>query len=324
MRTKLPAAALAAILLSTSACLAQTANPDRLTRGNLTHDSRTRTYFVSLPDSYDKTKKHPLVLALHGGGGLAALFDRSTKKTLSAAADKRGVVIVYPQGIEGAWNDGRQERFAIENKTPQDDLGFLSKLIDVIHARYNTDPERTYATGISNGGFMSIRLAMDLSHKIAAIAPVTAQISQALADKTPALPTSVMIINGTADPLVPFEGGELKLFKRGRSRGTLLSTAASIERFRKAASCNPRPISKTLPDRDPNDGTRVKVETYTGGNDSAEVVLVRIIGGGHTWPGGTQYLGKRLIGKVCRDINASELILDFLLKHKRKATPKAH
>ena len=182
---------------------------------------------------------------------------------------------------------------------------------------YGIDPRRVYATGISNGGFMSVRLAMELSEKIAAVAPVTAQLSKALKDRTPKLPISIMIVNGTKDPLVPFEGGHVRLFRFGRSRGEILSTAATAEHFRRHNGCDKTPKKSGVPDKDPNDGTTVEVEKYAGCKNGAEVILVKVIGGGHTWPGGMQYLKPRIIGAVCRDINASELILDFFLRHSR-------
>jgi len=127
-----------------------------------------------------------------------------------------------------------------------------------------------------------------------------------------------MIVNGTKDPLVPFDGGHIRLFKIGRSRGEITSTAYSVEHFRRHNGCGETPEKRTVQDKDPDDGANVEIEKYTGGKDGTEVILVRVIGGGHTWPGGKQYLSSWFIGTVCRDINASEMILDFFLQHSRK------
>jgi len=204
-------------------------------------------------------------------------------------------------------------------KTAQgaDDVGFLSALIDRMVKKQAVDPARVYATGISNGGFMSFRLALELSGKIAAVAPVTAQISVALKDKRPVHPVSIMLFNGTSDPLVPYGGGHIRIGRFGKSRGQILSTDETIERFRKFNGVEGKGKVKKWPDADPDDGTTVETHTYTGGKAGSEVILVKITGGGHTWPGGKQYLSKRLVGTVSRDINASEMILDFFLKHKR-------
>lgn len=278
----------------------------------LQHEGLERTYHIHLPPDFSKGIPAPLVLALHGGGGKGRRFDQSaTGGTLTAEADKRGVILVFPEGINKQWCDGRTE--ILKTKKIYDDVGFISKIIDTMVKKYGIDPSRVYATGLSNGGFMSVRLAMDLSEKIAAVAPVAAQISKAIQEKRPKLPISIMIINGTEDPVVPFEGGSIGRFKFGQSRGEILSTASSIEYFRSYNGCG-----KTPEDNDPKDGSKVEIEKYTGGKDGTEVILVKVIGGGHTWPGGNQYLKPWIVGEVCRDINASKMILDFFLSHSRK------
>jgi len=292
------------------------ANPEQEFTKTLPYEGIERTYHIHLPPDFSKDKPAPLVLALHGGGGTGLKFDQGTSQgTLSAAADKRGVVLVFPEGINKQWCDGRTEMLKTERAC--DDVGFISKIIDVMVKDFGVDPKRVYATGISNGGFMSVRLAMDLSDKIVAVAPVTAQLSNALKDKIPKLPVSIMIVNGTKDPLVPFDGGDIRLFWFSRSRGEILSTASSIEHFVRHNACDTTPQRIKLQDKDPDDGTTVEIEKFTGGKDGTEVILVKVIGGGHTWPGGKQYLNPRRIGLVSRDINASDLILDFFLKHRR-------
>lgn len=284
----------------------------------LYHDGINRTYHVYLPPDLIKDVPAPLVIALHGGKGDGRGFDRNTTAgTLTAAAAARGVVLVFPEGINKQWCDGRTEMLKDKGKI-YDDVGFISQIIDKMIKDYGIDPKRVYITGISNGGFMSVRLAMELSEKIAAVAPVAAQISEALKDKTPQLPISIMVINGTKDPLVPYNGGDLRLFGFGRSRGAVLSTAKTIELFVHHNGCGKAPMTIEIDDKDPDDGATVVVEKYKDGKDGTEVILLKVIGGGHTWPGGEQYLGPRLIGTVCRDIDASEMILDFFLAHSRE------
>jgi polyhydroxybutyrate depolymerase len=225
------------------------------------------------------------------------------------------MVLVFPEAVNKQWCDGR-----IKGSGPRrahDDVGFISRIIDSMIERYGIDSTRVYATGISNGGFMSICLAMDLSDRIAAIAPVAAQIPVALASKAPQLPISVMMVNGTLDPIVPFDGGHVRLFRFGRSRGEVLSTSSTVERFRRLDNCNDAPETSVLPDVDPSDGTRVEVERYAGCANRTEVILFKVVGGGHTWPGGSHSLNSRIVGPLCRDMSASEMILDFFLRHAR-------
>lgn len=283
----------------------------------LQHEGIERTYHIHLPPGFSKDKPAPLVLALQGGGGKGQKFDQSiTGGTLSVEADKRGVILVFPEGMNKQWCDGRTE--ILKTKKIYDDVGFISKIIDTMVKKYGIDPSRVYVTGLSNGGFMTVRLAMDLSEKIAAVAPVAASISNAIKGRTPKLPISIMIVNGTKDPVVPFEGGLVGLSKFGKSRGEILSTASSIEYFCRYNGCGMKPEKYTIQDKDPEDGTNVEIEKYTGCKDGTEVILVKVIGGGHTWPGGKQYLNRRLVGAVSRDINASTMILDFFLSHSRK------
>jgi len=224
-------------------------------------------------------------------------------------------VIVFPDDIDKHWCDGRSEPRGA--KGPCDDVGFLSKLIDRMVAAYGVDPARVYVTGMSNGGFMSVRLAVDLSDKVTAIAAVAAQMAKGMEGKRPRRPVSVMIVHGTADPIVPFGAGQVRLFRFGRSRGEVLSTLATVEHFRRYDGCSRAAETTRLPDKDPDDGTRVEVQRYTECKEGTEVTLVKVVGGGHTWLGGSQYLKRWLVGSVSRDISASEIILDFFLRHSR-------
>lgn len=228
------------------------------------------------------------------------------------------MVLVFPDGSDRQWCDGRFENLDERRDcTAIDDVAFISAIIEQMKENYGIDSRRVYATGISNGGFMSVRLALDLTDKITAVAPVTAQLSVALAEHTPGLPISIMIINGTADPIVPFDGGEVRLFDFSRSRGEIFSTAETVERFRRFNDCSATPGLVKLPDSEPDDGTAVEIETYANCVDDTEVILVRVVGGGHTWPGGQQYLSPKMVGIVSQEINASEMILDFFLEHAR-------
>jgi len=322
-RMAIPAVVLSTVVILNFGCrvsansdVKQTNTDGQNLTESFVHEGAMRTYHIYLPPGFSKKKPAPMVLALHGGGGQGRNFVRGTSDgTLINAADKRGVVLVFPEGIDRRWNDGRRGNFGSAKR--YNDVGFLSAMIDRMVQRYGIDKRRVYTTGISNGGFMSVRLAMDLSHKIAAVAPVTAQLSVAIKDKRPKHPISIMIVNGTKDPLVPYDGGHIRLFKFGRSRGEILSTRVTIDFFRGHNGCGDKPEKSKIRDWDPNDGTTVEIESYKCSKDDTEVVLVKIIGGGHTWPGGKQYLSARFVGVVSRDINASEMILDFFLSHSR-------
>ncbi len=232
-------------------------------------------------------------------------------------SDKRGFVVVYPDGIEKHWNDGRNsEKSSYRiNRENVDDVGFIAALIDHLIKGMNIDPKRVYVTGMSNGAIMSYRLGCELSEKIAAIAPVAGSIPQnLLLTCSPSRPISVLAINNVNDPLVPFEGGDVTGPYGLRKLGKVLSVSESVKFWVNHNKCSTAPVITYEPDKDPQDGTRIKKETYRNGKNNTEVVLYIIEGGGHTWPGGYQYLNERIIGKTSRDMNAAEVIWNFFEK----------
>jgi polyhydroxybutyrate depolymerase len=246
------------------------------------------------------------VLAFHGGGGSSANAERGFG--FNPFSDREGFLVVYPQGVENHWNDGRiGERFP--RATDIDDVGFTRSLIEDLKARYAVDPDRIYATGHSNGGFFSQRLGMELSDVLAAIGPVAGTLDPDVAAKfAPRFPVHVVELHGTDDRLVPYQGGEV-----AAKGGRCLSVPEMIALWVKADGCEPRPRVETLPERDPDDGTKVKRESYAAGKTGAEVVLYTIEGQGHNWPGRPPSGAQP--GRGTREIDATGVIWDFFERH---------
>lgn len=289
-------------------------------RFSLIHDNLERTFHIHFPSYFDKSVSLPLVIALHGRGGNGESMILVTRKGFDRLADRDGFIVVYPDGVELNWNDGRMDEEANDRAHREniDDTGFISSLIDFMIEGYNINPDRVYVTGISNGAIMSYRLACELSGKITAIAPVDGSIpGKLLLNCTPLKPVSVLAINNMNDPLVPFNGGEIfGHFHRVRL-GLVLSANESVEYWVGRNKCATSPVISDEPDRDPKDGTRVSRKEFSGGIDGTEVILYSVDGGGHTWPGGFQYLPVWLIGKTSRDIDANEIIWEFFKRHSR-------
>ena len=303
-------------LLSISPGIGGYAGPAGMQTHNLVHQGLTRTYHVYLPAGHSCNKAAPLVIALHGGGGNGENMDRSTGRQITREADRRSWVVVFPEGVENGWNDGRKINTPKDRRRSKvDDVGFIAKLIDRLHTDFNIDRKRVYATGISNGGFMSLRLAVELSDRIAAVGVVTASLGKVLEHKIPKLPVGVLFMNGTQDPLVPYEGGQVMIL--GRPRGEILSTEASVRWWVKYMNCSSSPERSQIPDIVKIDGTRTEVERYTDCRGGVQVILYRVAGGGHTWPGGMQDLPKKIIGRVSRDFQAARKIFDFFAQHHR-------
>jgi len=209
-----------AVLVSAAALGAEVWNSSLVSGG------RTRDFRVFVPSAYDGQRSLPLVLVLHGGRGTAAQIENHTG--FSLLAETEGFLAAYPQGVDKQWNDGREARTIKPQQLDIDDVGFISALIDAVSKRYAVDGDRIYAAGISNGGFMSQRLACALSGRLAAVASVAATMpAPLLGECRPASKVSVLIMNGTDDPLVPYQGGPVHI---GRiARGQASSTDETIK-----------------------------------------------------------------------------------------------
>ncbi|MCX6302823.1 MAG: alpha/beta hydrolase-fold protein [Bacteroidia bacterium] len=289
-------------------------------KASFIHNDLERTFHIYIPSSYNESVQLPLVIALHGRGGNGESMILVTRKGFNRLAEKDEFIVVYPDGIELNWNDGRMDEEANDRAHREniDDVGFLSALIDSMIKDYNIDPKRVYVTGISNGAIMSYRLACEISNKIAAIAPVDGNIPVMLSRECyAARPVSVLAINNVNDPLVPYEGGNIYSSIRKLNLGKVLSVDESIGFWVSRNQCSPLPVVTEEPDTDPKDGTRVTRKEYINNSDGTEVILYSVDGGGHTWPGGVQYMPAWIVGKTSRDIDANEVIWSFFKKHSR-------
>jgi polyhydroxybutyrate depolymerase len=221
--------------------------------------------------------------------------------------------LVYPEGVQKNWNDGRP---TAPNQLGINDVGFFNQMCDYMINNYSVDAKKIYATGISNGGFMSTRLGCELSNRIAAIAvnAATIEATTIAPNCKPNRPVPALYIHGTADPLVPFTGGLMTA--GGTAGGTILSHFQTIDKWITINGCSATPTITDLPDIS-NDGTTIKQRVYSGGTNGSEVVSYVVLNGGHTWPQGYQYLSESIIGKTSQDMNGCEVIWAFFKKFKR-------
>ena len=167
---------------------------------SVTVDGITRKYLVYAPKGFDQPL--PVVLAFHGGGGNARQMERYTR--LNALAAQEGFLVVYPESVEGNWNDGRGIEGVRSHQENIDDVKFVRTIVVRISKEHKIDRSRIYSTGISNGAFMSHRLATEASDLIAAIAPVVGGMAPTMTKQfQPAHPVSILIIQGDADPPGP-------------------------------------------------------------------------------------------------------------------------
>ena len=290
------------------------------------HDGRSREYRIHVPDGIQEKEDIPLVVCLHGGGGNA---DQGSAMGLTTVADRHGFIVVYPNAIDKHWNDGRDSKRFAEHDRKIDDVSFVIAIVDRVKQDFNIDEDRVFCTGPSNGGFMTQRLAIEKSDVFSAVGIIIASMATPLKDKfEPQLPVSVMFLNGTDDPLVPYAGGEVQvnLFPRlnrlrnqpNLSRGTCLHTDDAVKLWLKRNQIKSEPKVTKLPDKDTSDGSTVEVSLWKGGQRGTAVALYKVIGGGHTLPGRPQWTSERLVGKTNRDIDGFEEIWKFFTEHARE------
>jgi polyhydroxybutyrate depolymerase len=268
----------------------------------LAQGGQDRTYRLHVPAGLQKPA--PLIIALHGGGGSGKVMERATG--LSALADSRGFVVVYPDALEGHWNDGRNARTIDEQVDDVDDVGFVVTLVGELVSQGLVDPYRVFVTGISNGAILSHRLACEHSELFAAAAPVVGAMAAPVLERCrPASPMSWLIINGTEDKFIKYEGGTV--YNDDDRRGRTASVDATVAKWRAANACDAEETMSVI-DAVPDDGTAVHVSEWRC--TDARIVLHRIEGGGHTWPSGAELMG--LLGRATEEYD-STLIVDFFL-----------
>jgi polyhydroxybutyrate depolymerase len=269
----------------------------------LSVDGITRSFIEHLPAGASVVRGLPVLLAFHGFGGTDSEMGRLTH--LDTVSDADRFLVVYPQGYQRSWNDGRTGTAA--NQAGIDDVHFVSVLIDQLIAE-GVDAHRIYATGISNGGMFTQRLGCELAGKLAGIAPVAGPLPTQIAPSChPSRPIPVLEIHGTSDPIVPFDGGTIT----GRaSGGTVLSVHDTVTRWTAQDKCTTAPVTNPLPNLI-NDGTSVTVTISTDCANGTKVADYTVINGGHTWPGGQQYLPVLIVGQTTHQFDASRTIWEF-------------
>lgn len=295
-------------------------------------DLTPRTFRMYVPSTYNAGTAIPLVIALHGllddGNGFAYATG------LEKVAEERGFVVVFPDGLNRAWEAVRQDYILSEllDVSPRsdatDDVTFINTLIDTVAGALTIDDKRVYVTGSSNGGMMSFLLAQELTQRIAAIAVVSASLPADFSHEGAlAPPMPLLMIHGTDDTVIPYKGGVVLGWEALLSGNedilnltalNFLSVESSASRWARLNHTDTTPTVINLPDADPKDGTTVRKTTYENGAGGSQVVLYTVKGGGHTWPGGVERLPEFIGGATSRDIDASEIIWDFFDQFLRK------
>lgn len=261
----------------------------------------TRNYLLYVPPG-QSGKRLPAFIMMHGSGSTDTQQERYSN--FDAFAQAHSLVVMYPQGIDKHWNDGR----VIGHESMADDIGFMKAMLAEVTAQGLIDPKRVYAAGISNGGFMAQHMACVMPDPLAGIAVVAA--SQPVdAACSSARPMPVIFFHGTADKFVPFDGGPIA--PQFGNRGTAMSNAQAVATWQKRNDCGAATRKQIVPAKDASDSLPVTIETYScPAGLGLENVIVQ--GGGHSWPGAHQgWLVTKILGPVTDNINANDTMWSF-------------
>jgi polyhydroxybutyrate depolymerase len=249
------------------------------------------------------------MIALHGQDDTGADFAQWAG--FDAVADREGFVTVYPNAIHGRWSYGRP----IAGPMPKiagetvDDVGFLRLLIDELIRKKIANPSKIYVSGASRGGLMTYTLACALSDRIAAVAPtIAAMTDHQIEDCHPSRPIPIMLIAGTNDNVLKYDGW---IYPAGRQ----VSVAETLEYWRVLDGCTGQEGGSLLPHLNPDDGTRVAVIRWTGCHKGTAVLLYKVIGGGHQVPSlarANDPKNEQKFGSHNRDIESAEEIWSFV------------
>ncbi len=301
---------ISALLLAALACartitpVPNQSSPASLSAGQTTRKlTHERSYILFVPASVNWSRPVPLVFVFHGGTGNAESAIHMSG--FNDVADKNGFIVVYPNGTGRlsnekllTWNGGTCCGWAQEKNI--DDVGFVRAIVTDVQSLANIDSKRIYATGMSNGGILSQRLACEATDLFAAIAPVSGTLN--FPTCKPSQPISVIEFHGTGDQHILYDGGA---GPQSLVNVDFASVRDSVGFWTSFNRCGSQPQTNSFAD--------IQHETWTGCVASTSVELYTIIGGGHAWPGGQG--GWEGSDKPTQTISATNLIWDFFAAH---------
>lgn len=272
-------------------------------------DGRERHYTFYLPP--ERAQGPPLLFVFHGSGGSAAQSRAMYGYAFDELADEQGFIVVYPEGYEQHYNGCRKAGPYAANALQVDDVGFMRLLVEQFTEEFGIDTRAVFATGVSNGGQMALRLALEAPDLVAAVAPVATSLPTAgnMDCRYSGIPVPFLLMNGTDDPMNPYHGGTVALYGLLGDRGEVISSRETALYWAGLAGLQGEPMRRELPDVVEADNSRVSVDSWFEPGKPA-VSLYTIEGGGHNAPHPHIRL-PRLLGGTNNDIVAAREIWRF-------------
>ena len=259
----------------------------------ITYNGIKRSFIYYTPSSWSESEPMPLLIVLHGltqdGKGI---MDFSGFNDI---AEDNNFVVCYPDGLNRAWNANMNVSIS-----QADDIGFIEEITLIMQKKLNTNPSRQYLCGISNGGFMSHKLACESSQCFAGIATIAGTMSDTVFKNcNPTHTNNILHIHGTADAIVNYNG----------SLTTGVSVDQLMKKWRSYLNCDLNPQKEDMPNPNRLDLSYPERYTYTNCKNGT-LEHIKIVGGGHQWPGIIGLLGG--VGTINMDFYSPQLIWDFL------------
>ena len=265
------------------------------TNGQIISNGEKRKYLLYVPESYDPAAPTPLVFNIHGFAQWPANQMRVSGWNKLAA--QHGFIVVYPSGT-GFPLRWRVSEDLANPGGPEKEVAFFSDLIDKLEDEYNIDSSRIYASGLSNGGGMTLLLACKLSDRIAAVGSVAGAYLFDFEDCQQDRPVPAIFFHGKEDQVVPYKGGPSERYAL-----PFPNIAEFVHTYAAKNGCDLSPATVL-------DTANVRGLRYQGCTGNAAVVFYTIADGGHTWPGGSP-LPEWITGKTSQEIDATALMWEF-------------
>ncbi len=272
------------------------------TNGSIVSSGEKREYLLYVPKSYHPARPTPLVISMHGGGTWPG--QQRNLSGWNRLAESHAFIVAYPAGLRIHDSGPRAWRVMRRGSGLSRDVRFISDLIDDLERAYNIDPTRIYANGLSNGGGMAFVLSCTLSDRIAAVGMVAAAQTLPWSWCEDHRPVPMISFHGTADLMVPYEGGTTWVFPDG----SFPDVSEWAARWAGRNRCGPDPALSAV-------AADVTRRGYTDCAGDATVVLFTIHGGGHTWPGG-EPLPEWFVGLTSRGVDATRQMWAFFQQHR--------